>query len=292
MRKNFITIGSFDGVHLGHNRLIATLKDLAAANNAKSIVFTFPFPPRVEMGGDKTMSVITSPEEKYKLLNALGVDKLVKLDFNLVRNYTREEFFNILVKDYKMGGILAGRDFAFGKDRGGRMDFLCKACKERDILYAREDFVEEGGHKISSSLIRKAIKEGDIGAANIMLGRVYSLEGKIIKGRQLGRTIGFPTANLDIDPVKILPRGVYAVGVLLGEERFKGVCNIGIRPTVDSNALPSVEVHILDFDRNIYGRVLKIKFAAKIRDEAKFKSIDELKAQIDKDAKAAWKLVK
>jgi riboflavin kinase/FMN adenylyltransferase len=292
MGKNFITIGSFDGVHIGHRRLIYTLKDLSAQNKMKSALITFPYPPRVVMAENKEMSVITAPKEKYKLLAGFGVDNIVKLNFEEIKDYACEEFFCILLKKYRMGGFLAGKDFAFGKDRGGHLDFLRKACQKHNVLYAQAGFVQEGGHKISSSLIRRAVKEGGVEAAAAMLGRPYRIAGKIIKGRQLGRAIGFPTANLDIDTVKVLPRGVYAVDVYLGKEKFKGVCNIGIRPTVDNSGLPSVEVHILDFSRSIYGRILKVNFAAKIRSERRFSGLNELKTQINIDAKAARKLVK
>jgi riboflavin kinase/FMN adenylyltransferase len=287
MRENFITIGSFDGVHLGHKHLLYVLKDLSARNGMKSAVLTFTVPPRAVINGAKEAFLITTVGEKFVLLKELGVDKIVKLDFEALRHKTCRKFFDSLLKDYNMGGVLAGRDFAFGKDRCGNADFLEKACGEAGVLYARADFVTEGGHKISSSSIRHALKAGDIAVVNKMLGRAYKLEGKIIKGRQLGRTIGFPTANMDTDVAKILPRGIFAVRVYLGAEVFKGVCNIGYRPTVSDTGLPSVEVHILDFNRDIYGRIMTADLIGKIRDEVRFASLAELKAQIELDAVAA-----
>ncbi|MDR1683834.1 MAG: riboflavin biosynthesis protein RibF [Elusimicrobiota bacterium] len=289
MRKNFITIGAFDGVHLGHRRLIYALKDFAAQNKMNSAVLAFGYPPKVVMQGLPPQAVITTPAEKFELIRALGPAQIYKLDFNKLRDLSARDFFAALLKKYKMGGILVGPDFAFGKDRGGRLDFLKKACAANNIIYIASDFVQEGGRKISSSLIRAALRGGDIESVGKMLGRPYRLSGKIVKGRRLGRAIGFPTANMAVDGHKILPPGVFAVRVYLGKEVFKGVCNIGTRPTIDKNGAPSVETHILDFNRSIYGRVLKVDFLFKIRGEKKFSGLDELKIQIAKDARAARK---
>ena len=288
--KNFITIGGFDGAHPGHRHLIYVLRDLSAQNKMNSLVMTFPCPPRLALCGGP-VSLITTPGEKFKLLKDLGADKIIKLDFAAVQNLTAQEFFDMLLKKYKMGGILAGPDFAFGKNREGNTAFLRAACKAHDIIYVQADFVHEGGRKISSSAIRSLLKAGDMAGAALLLGRPYGVEGKIIKGRQLGRTIGFPTANIDVDETKILPRGVFAVKVFLGKDVFNGVCNIGTRPTVDGGNKPLVEVNIFNFNRNIYGRRLKINFTAKIRDEIKFKSIEDLTAQIIQDAAAARKIL-
>jgi FAD synthase len=185
-----------------------------------------------------------------------------------------------------------GKDFAMGKDRLGNGEFLRKACAEAGVIFEQADFVQTAGHKVSSSSIRKALNEGNIDAVTEMLGRRYYICGKVVKGRQLGRKMGFPTANIKTDPHKILPRGIYAVEVFLGKETFKGVCNIGSRPTVELHGLPSTEVHILDFDRNIYGRNLGVNFAAKIRDEIKFDTLGELVQQINKDTICAYKILK
>ncbi len=287
MDKKFITIGSFDGVHQGHKRLLGALKYLADLHSMAPLALYFPYPPRVLMGGDARMSVITLPSEKAQLLSALKVQH-EPLDFEKLHNYGAQQFFDVLVKKYNMGGFLAGPDFAFGKDRQGHLEFLRKACELNDIMFVQAVFVHnEAGHKISSSLIRKVLKEGEIPAVNDMLGRPYMLKGKVIKGRQLGRTMGFPTANLAIDEAKLLPCGVFAGTAILGAETFKAVINIGYRPTVTHTDIPLTEVHILDFDRDIYGKELAVKFNFKIRGEVKFKGLDELKAQIKKDADAA-----
>ena len=292
MRKNFITIGSFDGVHAGHQHLFDKLKAFALEHNMTPLILAFAYPPRVAAGNSKNMSVITLPSEKFELISTLSGVKYKELDFNEIKDISRENFFNALVESYNMGGFLAGKDFAFGKDRLGNLDFLRSSCAQNGIVYEQAEFLQTGGHKISSSLIRKALHDGDIETVSTMLGRSYQITGKIIKGKQLGRTIGFPTANLQVDPHKILPHGIYAVEVLLGKEKLKGVCNIGLRPTVESNGLPLTEVHILDFNRDIYGRNLSINFIAKIRDEVKFESLGDLVQQINKDVICAYKILK
>ena len=285
MRKNFITIGAFDGVHLGHKHLICVLKDLARQNNMAACVLAFAVPPKVFLTAG--IRLLTTAEEKLKLLQEFGPDKIIQLDFKEVQNTPARGFFDLLLTKYNMGGILAGPDFAFGHNREGGPDFLRRACAQSGVLYAHESARKLCGHKISSSAIRSALARGDVACAAALLGRPYSAQGKIVKGRQLGRTIGFPTANIDVDAVKIMPRGIFAVRVFLGEEIFKGICNIGTRPTVSDTGLALVETHIFDFDRDIYGRHMRVDFTDKIRNEIKFESLSQLKAQIQKDAACA-----
>lgn len=290
MYKNFIAVGSFDGVHLGHKHLFEMLKNFAVLNRMRPMLLVFGVAPKVFM--DKSRGILTTVSEKKALLKKTKIYQIKFLDFAKIRNLTKEEFFKVLVKKYKMGGILCGKDFAFGKDRGGKSSFLKRACKGNGIVFECADFLEAGGEKISSSLIRKALKTGDIEAVNGMLGREYEVSGKVVKGNRLGRKIGFPTANINFDGLKILPKGVYAVKVLLGKENFIGVCNIGCRPTVEKGGLPTCEVHILDFNRNIYGRYLTVRFVAKIREEKHFSALGELTQQINKDSILAYKLLK
>lgn len=290
MRKNFIAIGSFDGVHLGHRHLFESLKAFAAEYKMNPLLLVFKVPPKVVM--DPAHGLLTTPEEKLALLKKAGMRRAEFLDFKKVRDMSKEEFFDVLVKKYNMGGILCGKDFAFGRERGGKTNFLKRACAENGVIFKCADFLEAGGVKISSSLIRKALKAGDIEAVNGMLGSEYQVSGKIVKGRQMGRKIGFPTANIDFDSLKILPRGVYAVKAKLGRREYMGVCNIGCRPTVEQGGLPTCEVHILDFNRDIYGRVMTAEFVAKIRPEKKFATLGELTQQINRDSILAYKLLK
>lgn len=292
MGKKFITIGTFDGVHLGHKFIFDVLKKLAAKNNMQPLILTFDFAPKLLKNKDTKNKVLTLPDEKLSLLKQENCE-VKKLDFEKIKNLTCQEFFDILIKDYKMGGILAGEDFAFGKDRLGKKDFLAKACTENNIIYSCQNFVNnKEGRKISSSLIRKFLEQGEVAAAAKLLGHFYTLKGLIIKGQQLGRQMGFATANLKIDTCKILPKGVFAVKVFLDAKEYKGVCNIGLRPTVEKNGQPLCEVHIINFDRDIYGKILKIALVAKIRGEKKFDSLGELIQQINKDTASAIKILK
>ena len=291
MGKKFITIGTFDGVHLGHKFIFDTLKQLAAKNNLEPLILTFDFAPKLLKNNDTKNKVLTLPDEKLVLLKQENCE-VKKLDFEKIKNLTCQEFFDILIKDYKMGGILTGEDFAFGKDRLGKKDFLSKACAENNIIYSCQNFVNnKEGHKISSSLIRKFLEQGEVSLAAKMLGHFYTLKGLIVKGQQLGRQMGFATANLKIDTCKILPKGVFAVKVFLDNKEYKGVCNIGLRPTVEKNGAPLCEVHILDFNQDIYGKILKIALVSKIRGEKKFDSLGELTQQINKDTASAVKIL-
>ena len=291
--KNFITIGTFDGVHRGHARLFDALKKEAAAAGMEPCIFYFPLPPKTLIADKKEMTVLTLPDEKEELLRVQGVKKIFPLKFSLCRNFASEEFLDSLISQYNMGGLLAGKDFAMGKDRAGHIDAVRKICAARGVKFAEMDFFNDDGHKISSSIIRQNILRGNIDAANALLGYKYFVEGKVIKGEQLGRKLGFPTANLDVGIYKALPQGIFAVEVSLGKEKFKGVTNIGFRPTVNPvhADVPLVEAHILNFSRDIYGENLKINFVSKIRAEKKFDGLEELKAAIRLDAAQADILV-
>jgi len=296
--KNFIAIGTFDGVHTGHVKLVGRLKKLARAAKMKSAVLYFPYPPKAYISGGTKGSILTLPGEKFALLSSLEPDIVRALNFKRLRFLSRENFFDFLLKTYKMGGLVAGRDFAFGRGKKGHIDFLRAACKRAGVKLEVEDFFKTentpAGHKISSSLIRRLLAEGEIGKANKFLGRKYSAGGTVIEGKKLGRALGFPTANINAGPSKVLPLGIFAVEVLIGQEKFKGVANIGFRPTVNPiyGEVPLVEVHILDFNRDIYGQIITINFVSKIRAEKKFKSLPALVRQIRRDVRAARKLVK
>ena len=192
-----------------------------------------------------------------------------------------------------MGGLLVGPDFAFGKDREGSLAFLRAECKKRNIPFEVANFYLTDGEKISSSLIRKTLALGNISQATEMLTRPYQLTGIVIKGHQLGRKIGFPTANMDTGIYKILPLGVFAVKVKVGKKIFNGFCNIGFRPTVNPvhAKLPLVEVNIFNFKKSIYGRKITVYFVGKIRNESKFDGLDALVIQLKKDREKALELL-
>ena len=295
--KYFITVGTFDGMHLGHRALFTRLEQLAVLHQLKPLVLYFPYPPKTLLAEQPAMTTLSAPPEKKVLLKQmLGDTKREELNFYLYREHTPEHFFKkVLLEKYQCGGILAGPDFTFGKNRAGNAAWLKQKCAQLGLPFEMLPFYNgPHGEKISSSLIRKTLAAGDIAAANAMLGRPYSLEGRVIPGQRLGRKLGFPTANLDVNFYKLLPLGVYAVRVRVGKSWYKGICNIGFRPTVNtiSAPIPLTEVHILNFNKSIYGRRLEVVFVDKIRGEQKFDSLEALKKQLAQDKKLAHQVIK
>ncbi|MBO5910847.1 MAG: hypothetical protein J6Q05_01450, partial [Elusimicrobiaceae bacterium] len=207
--KNLITIGTFDGLHLGHQHLFNLLETRAALHRLKPLALYFPLPPKTLLSPRPEMSVLTLPDEKKALLKKLGM-RAEGLDFNKLRNLSPQQFFNRLLNQFDCGGLLIGADFAFGKNREGSAVFLREACANKNIPFEVAPFYKEGTEKISSSLIRKILAQGNIPRANLLLGRPYELTGKVITGHKLGRKLGYPTANLDSGIYKILPLGVFA----------------------------------------------------------------------------------
>ena len=290
--KNFITIGTFDGVHRGHQHLFNLLETRAALHRAKPLILYFALPPKTLQSPHPEMSVLSLPEEKKNLFKQSGL-RTEMLDFAKVRSLSPQQFFNRLINHFNCAGLLVGADFAFGKNREGSAVFLREACSHKNIPFEVAPFYKEGYEKISSSLIRKLLAQGNIPQANALLNRPYELTGRIITGHKLGRKLGYPTANLDTGIYKILPLGVFAVKVRVGTKIYDGFCNIGFRPTVNTlnTVLPLVEVHIFNFKQSIYGRKITIWFYQKLRDEIKFNWLEELKAQLAQDKQQASKLL-
>lgn len=291
--KHFITIGTFDGVHAGHQFLFNRLNVLAAHALQQPLVLYFPLPPKTLLAPHPEMTVLTTPQEKKVLLQQASAAKTIALDFDKIHNQSPADFFNELLTRYQMGGLLIGKDFAFGKDRQGSSDFLRTECLKRDLPFEVLDFLSCQEQKISSSLIRKTLAAGDIAQANAFLGRPYEVTGDVIVGNKLGRTLGFPTANLDTGIYKILPLGVFAVKVLVEGKIYQGFCNIGFRPTVNTiqSPIPLVEVHIFDFNQDIYGKQITVYFFEKLRDETKFNGLDALVIQLKKDRAEARRIL-
>lgn len=291
--KNLITIGTFDGIHLGHQHLFNTLETHAVLHQLRPYVLYFALPPKTLLSPRPEMTVLTLPEEKRALFKKLGVRTEV-LDFSKVRGLSPQQFFNRLLNHYNCGGLLIGADFAFGKDRAGSAVFLRESCAQKDIPFDVVPFYNQEHEKISSSLIRKTLAQGNIPRANTLLGRPYELTGRVITGHKLGRKLGYPTANLDTGIYKILPLGVFAVKVRVGTKIYNGFCNIGFRPTINTldTLLPLVEVHIFDFKQSIYGRKITVWFYEKLRDEIKFAGLEQLKNQLAQDKQTAYRLLK
>ena len=292
-RKYAITIGTFDGVHTGHQYLFSCLDRFAMRYLLQPRVLYFPLPPRTLLAEHAEMTVLTMPKEKEQLLKKYGMP-VHALDFQRCRRLSPKAFWKQLKERYQLGGLLIGPDFAFGKDRAGSVDFLRQQCAKENIPFEVVSFYHTGQEKISSSLIRKTLAQGDIPATTALLGRPYELTGIVIKGHKLGRKLGFPTANLDTGIYKILPLGVFAVKVRVGRTIYNGFCNIGYRPTVNTlnTSLPLVEVHIFDFNKSIYGRKITVWFIEKLRNEMKFEGLEELTAQLHLDRTQAKKLLK
>ena len=288
-----VTTGFFDGVHLGHRHVLETVVSSARERGEEAIVVTFwPHPRTVLQQDARDFRLLSSLEEKKALLQAAGIDRVEVLPFT--REFaamTAQEYLLLLRKCYGTTLVVMGYDNRIGSDHltaaacaqlpefAHRMDFSVLACAQLP------DYAH--GRVVSSTQIRKALEEGRVEDANGMLGYEYGLYGVVVAGNKLGRTIGFPTANIQLyEPLKLVPmNGVYAVDVEVLGRKFKGMCNIGLRPTVDGK-VRTIETHILDFDEDIYGLPLQIRFRRRIRDERKFPSLDALKEQLLQDREA------
>ena len=287
---NFTAIGSFDGVHLGHRRIVrAAVREALRRGMASRIVY-FPFPPKFFFSGEMENCLITLPEEREALMEALRPDAVEPLVFD--RNLAAmpaAEFFNRVVLDrFASGGLCVGPDFAVGRGREGHLDYLKAASRQAGIAFKAVPFSRRGGHKISSSLIRAHLREGKVEEANACLGWNYSVSGPVVKGAGLGRKLGFPTANIGAHPSKILPPGIFAARVKVGHGVHDAVLSVGRRPTVSTlGGRLILEAHILDFSRNIYGRKVEVTFLRHLRPERKFSSKESLIKHIEGDILAA-----
>lgn len=289
-----VTTGTFDGVHLGHRAIIRRLKESANKIKGETVIITFDPHPRVVLfPQDQSIKLIITREEKIELLEKAGIDHLIIHPFTKeFASLSSDEFIEkILVKQIGTKRLVIGYDHHFGKNREGSFEKL----KEKGIEFGfevEEIPAQEIDHiSVSSTKIRHAIETGDIETANSYLGYHFMINGKVKPGNKLGRTIGFPTANILIDdPFKIIPgRGVYAVRILYNNTYYNGILNIGFRPTIGGKDLV-IEVHILDFNEEIYDRYLRVEFISRIRDEQRFDDLDALKAQILRDRDTAVRI--
>ncbi|MEM7593266.1 MAG: bifunctional riboflavin kinase/FAD synthetase [Cyanobacteria bacterium P01_A01_bin.83] len=291
-----IALGNFDGIHQGHCTVLQPIIDASCSANQPHLyasVVSFTPHPREFFTGDK-LSLLTPVAQKAEILADLGIEQLILLPFNrdLAALSPRQFVAQILVEQLQARFISVGVDFCFGNQRTGTSEDLRSIAANFGIevqlnsLRRYQDNDKEAV-RVSSSRIRQALSEGNVILANTMLDRPYSLIGTVVTGQQLGRTIGFPTANLQLPPEKFLPRyGVYSVDVLLEQTVIKGVMNIGCRPTVAGEA-PTIEVHLLNWSGDLYGQTLKVNLLRFLRPEQKFASVEELKQQIIKDCQAA-----
>jgi riboflavin kinase/FMN adenylyltransferase len=291
-----VTIGIFDGVHLGHKEILRRIRKLASVYKVESVVITlWPHPRFVLQPENSELRLLTSLDEKISLIEKQGIDNLLILPFTqTLANIPYDRFISdYLVDRLGVRHVVVGFNHHFGKDRKGTFENLLKSAKEFDILAERLDPVIIDNVRLSSSGIRHMIEEGRIAAANKALGYPYFLHGRVIPGNKLGRTLGFPTANIILnEPKKLLPHnGVYAVKVQVAGHRRKGMLNIGIRPTIQSDKHErTIEVHLFDFHNNIYGESIHITFFEWLRSEIKFNSLQELQEQLTIDKTEVLKL--
>ena len=279
------TTGFFDGVHLGHRLVIERLVSLARERGDESLVVTFwPHPRAVLQDGARELRLLNSLEEKKALLSNLGVSRVEVLDFTRsFASLTAEEYLRDVLRDrFGVTTLLVGYDNRLGSDRLTAQTLTPMASALGIELIELPPY-----QNISSTKIRKFLEEGDISSATGMLGYGYSLKGVVVAGNRLGRTIGFPTANMKLyEPLKLVPgRGVYVVEVEVLGKKYRGMTNIGLRPTVGGSST-TIETHILDFDEDIYGLPLRIAFLRRIRDEVHFPSLAALKEQLERDREA------
>ncbi len=291
LKKACITIGSFDGVHIGHQRLITVLKETAIQSPV--VVLTFYPHPAVVLKRIATPFYLSTPQEKSAQLAQLGVDVLVSIPFSHeLANMPAEIFVHLLEKNLGLKKLVVGCGFALGKDRTGSVDVLSNMGKSSGFEVICIDPETSGNEVISSSMIRKQLEDGDVQSAANFLGRYYSVQGNVVKGDGRGRTIGFPTANLDVWPQKLLPSsGVYRCLTSVNNKTYLSVANIGYRPTFTENTKQVfVEIHLLDFSGDLYYKELQVQFTHRLRGEVKYPSFEELVHQIHSDIQAAREL--
>ena len=288
-----LAMGVFDGVHLGHQEVVQRVIDESSSQEGLAGVLTFdPFPLQVLAPDRAPQKILANIDHKQKLLEAMGVECLVVIPFD-------HDFARLSAKEFldmvHQGGVLAqisiGEDWKFGKGREGTLSFVQEYCDQNEILLTAVPPVIQDGERISSTRIRQAIRDGHLVAAKDLLGRDYSLYGTVVRGEQLGRRIGFPTANVDTKNEILPPDGVYACLAIIAGEEVAGVANLGVRPTVSGEAIRKLEVHLFDFDQEIYGQPVEVILGEFLRKEQKFTGVEELKVQIESDCQRA-RLVK
>ncbi|WP_321288593.1 bifunctional riboflavin kinase/FAD synthetase [uncultured Sunxiuqinia sp.] len=289
VEKPVLTVGSFDGVHLGHRKVIDRLKEIAKRNKGESVIFTFSPHPRLVLNKQKgSLRLLTTLDEKIKLLEKVGIDHLIIYPFT--KEFSKLSYTDfvriILVKQLNIHTLVVGHDHRFGKDRKGDFEMLQGLSMAFKFQLEQLDVLISDDIRVSSTKIRESLENGTIAKANKHLGYPFSLHGTVVEGQKLGRKIQFPTANIEAsDPHKIIPGfGVYAVKLLIDGTAHQGMLNIGTRPTINNNAdHRSIEVHLFDFNQDIYNKQVELKFISRVREEKKFGSIDGLRTQLELD---------
>jgi len=293
LQNTWLTIGVFDGVHRGHQAILRQLAAGAHANGAPAVLLTFDPHPAVVLSG-RDLKLLTMPDERADLASALGLEAVITHPFDrAVSGMSARDFMALLKKRLGLSRLLIGYDFALGKGREGNAGRLSELGRELGYSVSVVEAVSDESGVISSTEIRKLVSLGNAGAAANLLGRPYALSGPVIHGDGRGRRINIPTANIHYPESKLLPaNGIYACRARLGADLFAAVVNIGFNPTfTPDKRTANVEAHILDFDRDLYGEQVTLEFIARLRDEAKFDSVDALLAQIHADIEKTRKIL-
>ena len=290
-----VTIGNFDGIHIGHQKIFSKLLEVSREKSSDAVVITFSSHPRKILNPKIPIKIITTTEEKTNAIYNLGITNIILLNFTkkMARMHAVDFYNEILINKLDVKEIVIGYDHAFGKNREGNYNFLIEVASKTGIGITKVDEEDMFSRPVSSTWIREEIESGNISRANTLLDRKYTLSGKVIEGKKRGRELGFPTANiLPVNNDKVIPcNGVYAVSVIISKnEKKSGMLNIGRNPTF-SDEKRSIEVNIFDFNKDIYNTEITIEFHERIRDEIKFPSKDELIKQIKKDMISIQKIL-
>jgi riboflavin kinase / FMN adenylyltransferase len=295
--QTIVTIGTFDGVHLGHQKILDRLKELKEKTGLKTVVLTFdPHPRKVLFPEQQDLKLLTLVEEKLELLEKYGIDVTVVYPFSKKFSQIEPQFYvrEVLVRSLNVKHLVIGYDHKFGSGRKGDINTLKQFSRDFNFTVEEISARDIDNIAISSSKIRKALEEGNLKLANDFLGHPFLLRGKVIHGKHLGRELGYPTANLKmVSPDKLMPKiGVYFTRVLIEDKLYFGMMSIGTNPTTDLDNNIKAEVHIFDFDKDIYGKQISVSFLQRIRDEIKFNNLDELKKALDADRNECLRLIK
>ena len=286
--RSVVTVGTFDGVHLGHKKIIDKLNDIKKSKKLRSVLVTFdPHPQIVLKNRTKDIKILTTTDEKLELLKSFDIDFIYIINFTKeFAETSSEEFYKTyLIDKIGMVELVLGYDHKFGKDREGNIDTLRNLADKHNFNFHKVEEFKINNENVNSTAIRDSINESNLEKASLFLGRNYSLAGQVIGGDKRGKSLGYPTANIKpLSKNKLLPNtGVYLVSIELKDSLYYGMMNIGYRPTISDNNERIMEVNIFNFDENIYDEIIKINFIEKIRDEKKFDSLNELKKQLSAD---------
>lgn len=294
LQRAWLTIGSFDGVHIGHQAIVNLLLSGAKVAKAPAVVLTFHPHPSVVLSKRNTAQYLTSPEERADLLGRLGVDIVVTHPFSLeLSKMTAKDFISYLHRKLHFAHLIVGFNFALGRNREGTIEVLREIGDDLGYTIQVIEAITNGDEVVSSSQIRTKLAQGEIQMVNRLLGRPFRISGKVIHGDGRGRLIGIPTANLDVGVDRAIPSsGVYACIVHYQGSRWKAVTNIGFRPTFDaSQDMPQLETHLMDFDSDLYGQQLTLEFYSRLREEKRYPTVEALVAQIQRDINQAKEIL-